>query len=132
MANKPKQKGTTFETACVKMFKVAGIEARRLALGGANDLGDLEVKTDEECYIVECKCYKGFSRGKVEEWRHQACTEAVNYKKAFGIQAWPVLIVSQHGKSNNDSYAHFLSEGEWMQMYLDEFIRMLKEENYAS
>lgn len=43
MANRAKQKGTSFETAVVNWLAIHGIAARRLPLAGNKDQGDIEV-----------------------------------------------------------------------------------------
>lgn len=43
MKGRPKDQGTRLETATVKYFQKSGLEARRLAEQGRNDLGDIEI-----------------------------------------------------------------------------------------
>ncbi len=44
MSNRAKQKGTSWETAIVNWLNERGLRARRLALAGAKDEGDIEVQ----------------------------------------------------------------------------------------
>lgn len=53
--SKQKQQGTNHESWIVTAFKEAGIEARRLPEGGANDEGDIEVTINGERWILEAK-----------------------------------------------------------------------------
>jgi len=56
MVNKPKQQGTAEETWLVNYFTNAGLRARRLAEGGSNDEGDVEVfSTNGERFVLESK-----------------------------------------------------------------------------
>lgn len=129
MVNKPKQIGTKFESAVVKEFKAAGFEARRLALSGAEDKGDVEISIGENSAIViECKAYKSYTRKDVKSWRIQTLKEADNYRKAYKKSVVPLLAVSQYNKSMNDTYVHYYKLGIWYQFYLDEFICLLREE----
>jgi len=55
---RPKDQGTRLETATVKYFLESGLEARRLAEGGRNDLGDIELHGLRQPFpymIIECK-----------------------------------------------------------------------------
>ena len=126
MANKSKAIGTTFESACVKKFTSKGFDARRLALGGSDDRGDVELIVNEKTFCIECKAVKYWARGHIAEWRRQAVTESVNYSKTYNKVATPVLIVKQYGKSLNDAFVHMPRYGGgWSMIYLDEFIKDL-------
>lgn len=129
--NKPKAIGTKFESACVKKFKAAGFQSRRLALAGINDQGDVEIVGGHGVYAVECKCHKSWTRTDVEEWRLQTEREARSYWKerhAVGSRVRPILIVSQYNKSLDNSYVHIQrNNGVWIQMYLDEFVDYIVE-----
>jgi hypothetical protein len=53
--SKQKQQGTNHESWIVAALKAVGIEARRLAEGGANDEGDVEILLNGERWILEAK-----------------------------------------------------------------------------
>ena len=53
--SKQKQQGTNHESWIVAALKAVGIEARRLAEGGANDEGDVEIMLNGERWILEAK-----------------------------------------------------------------------------
>lgn len=53
--SKAKAQGTTHESWIVKAFAAAGITARRLAEGGADDEGDVEAGINGERWILEGK-----------------------------------------------------------------------------
>lgn len=133
MVNKPKQKGTKFETACKNEFqKLPGFESNRIALMGKADRGDVEIRCPQDkIVVVECKCHKSYTRKNINEWRQQALNEAISYAKGdLGQRCKPVLIVSQYGKSLKDSYVHVYKGSthcpKWEQMYFDEFLLWLQ------
>jgi predicted GTPase len=131
--NKSKAKGTAFETKIVNAIKDCGVDAERIALGGANDCGDVVTTMDWLTLVIEAKNYKTFTRKQVDEWRRQATVEAKNYtisrNLGFMNAAQPVLIVSQYGKSFNDSFVHMQEpDGCWMIKYMDEFLNQYVEQ----
>ena len=52
--SKNKQQGTAFETWTRKALNALGIEAKRIAEGGAHDEGDVEAHFGER-WVIECK-----------------------------------------------------------------------------
>ena len=79
--NKPKQQGTALESGLVKYFTDAGLKAKRLAEGGRNDLGDIELWSERAPWgygIVEAKSRANFNV-------HQGLAKA--QKKALGHPA---------------------------------------------
>jgi len=81
MTNRAKRQGTAFETALVAAFNaVPGVDARRLAEGGRNDRGDLEIATiDHPPIVVEAKCAERIS---VHHVVHKAAEKAQNGRRA--------------------------------------------------
>lgn len=53
--SKEKRQGTAWETELVKRAKAAGLDSRRLAEGGSDDEGDLEVIAGDLRVVVEGK-----------------------------------------------------------------------------
>lgn len=86
MANKSKAKGTAAETRVVKYLKDHGFtEAKRIALHGSKDMGDIEIGTG--MHILEIKAGKqagNVSRKLFEEWKQQTCAEEKNQRKEKG------------------------------------------------
>jgi hypothetical protein len=72
MSNPSKQRGTAFETAVVNYLQSRGIDARRVALAGANDGGDVRVSD----WTLEAKARKVYAFG-----------EAVDQAKREGAHA---------------------------------------------
>lgn len=89
MANRAKQKGTSWETAIVNWFKAQGIEARRLPLSGNKDQGDVEVPAWG--LNIEAKNCRAIS---LAQWLAEADAETQN----SGV---PVVVVAKRvGKSD--------------------------------
>lgn len=54
--SKNKKQGTAFETWTRKALNSIGIQARRIAEGGAHDEGDVEAQLDGDTrWVIECK-----------------------------------------------------------------------------
>lgn len=89
MANRAKQKGTSWETAIVNWFKAQGIEARRLPLAGNKDEGDVEVPSWG--IGIEAKNCKALS---LAQWVAEADVETMNADR-------PVVVVAKRvGKTD--------------------------------
>ena len=59
--NPPKKKGTAFESALVAHIEAAGFPARRVALNGARDQGDLHIHDGAgDRWVIEAKNRKGY------------------------------------------------------------------------
>lgn len=123
MVNKPKAKGTRGESKVVKFMQDAGIRARRIALMGGNDGGDVMI-TDSLGFkhVLEVKAGKQtqqVSRKVKQEWLRQTRVEAVNSKVSRGF-----LVIAKHGASTRD-YEVWSENGHdfW---YLDEFADYMK------
>lgn len=97
MANKSKTKGTAAETRVVKYLKDHGFtEAKRIALHGSKDMGDVEVGTG--FHILEVKAGKqagNVNRKLFEEWKAQTLTEQGNQRtdKSMSLIYCYLLIV---------------------------------------
>lgn len=79
--NKSKAKGTTAETRVVKYLASFGIEAKRKALTGSEDQGDIDAKTNIGDVILEVKAGKQTSnpnRSQLKEWMLQTARESRN------------------------------------------------------
>lgn len=80
--SKSKDKGTREETAVVTFLNDHGIRARRMALSGAKDKGDVELL--DFPIIIEVK---NRARVNLNEYVDEANGEAVNAGAAIGV-AW--------------------------------------------
>lgn len=81
MSNPPKQKGTAWETAVVRYLADHGLPARRKALTGNKDEGDIEL-IDVPGIAIEAKNCKGQS---LAQWVDEAVAEAVNAGARVGV-----------------------------------------------
>lgn len=129
MANKNKAKGTAAETRVVKFLKEYGIDAKRKALTGSEDCGDIELLFTNSTYILEVKAGKQTvnpSRAQLEEWIRQTIVEETNCKKSNDyVYGW--LVVARYGRSVKDYDVWWVdtlpatSNRVLNHLYLDEF-----------
>jgi hypothetical protein len=85
---KPKDKGTRFETACVRYLRKRLEDERidRAAMRGNRDAGDIHGLVAHGCKgIVECKDYKSWSRSDLLDWQSQTVTERGNADADFAL-----------------------------------------------
>lgn len=81
MTNPSKQRGTAWESSCVKGLHVAGfVGAERRALAGTNDKGDITGVGGR--YVFECKAARKL---ELAEWLKETETERLNAKAEFGF-----------------------------------------------
>lgn len=101
MTNPSKAKGTSWETAIVEWLKGRGRKARRLALAGMQDQGDVETwsPNGHHVYVVEAKNAR---QVRLTEWWAQAEQEAKNYDAAHEplFPPIPVLWIHRTGKAS--------------------------------
>lgn len=121
MGNRHKAKGTAFETLIKNYLIDKGFkEARRAALEGADDKGDIHgiqqrVTLRQVC--VQCKNQKQF---QLSQWLNDTVEQAERLDKAL-----PALVVKRPGKGEKalgDSY---------VVMRLDDFVDLLDEAQYS-
>ena len=122
MGNRNKAKGTRAETKVRKYLEEHGFTARRQALAGSDDQGDLEVYPPDsmEKLIVEIKAGKQTaapSRSQIEEWCRQAMVEAQN---AYGI---PVLIVVRYNRALKDADVYLPYQRTRTHAFLEEWVK---------
>lgn len=91
MANPPKRKGTAFESAVVAHIEAHGLPARRVALAGSADQGDIihVWDFDGRHHVLECKNRRGYA---IAEAVAQAKREAEN-----AGSMWPVAVLKRNG-----------------------------------
>jgi hypothetical protein len=75
-----KAKGTSFETAVVRWLQERGVDARRIALHGAQDEGDIDAGT----WNLEAKNCRTLTLGA---WVAEADVEAANSGKPVAVVA---------------------------------------------
>lgn len=75
MANPPKQRGTAAESAVVKLAQAHGIPARRVALAGSKDEGDIHLYSGR--VVIEVKSRRAHPTWtQVDKWWHEMEAEA--------------------------------------------------------
>jgi len=122
MSNPSKQKGTRAETKVVRYLLDHGFVARRLALAGSNDPGDIEAYAPDSMdkIIIEVKTGKQTAaprRTQIEEWCKQAVVEGKNSDAYLSV----LIVVRQYRKLEDaDVYEpHAESRTHW---YLDDWV----------
>lgn len=88
--SKAKQKGTSFETAVTNYIIAKGIPAKRKALAGALDEGDVDVGSPPKL-VLECKNCRTYS---FPQWVEESTTEAAN----AGLPC--VVVAKRNGKGD--------------------------------
>lgn len=106
MANPSKAKGTRAETKVVRYLEAHGFTARRQALAGSDDQGDIEAYApgSNSKLIIEVKAGKQTAapnRSQIVEWCRQTKVEATNAK------GFPVLVVVRYRRELKDADVYF-------------------------
>lgn len=97
MSNPSKQKGTRAETKVVRYIMEHGIEAKRKALKGNKDEGDIELP--QLGISLEVKAGKqtaNYNRSQLSEWLDQADVEQKNAHQPC------YLVIARHNRSVSD------------------------------
>lgn len=95
MANASKSKGTACESAVVKLAHALGFpNARRIALSGSSDKGDIDLHGDMSL-IIECKAHKSFSDMDVAKWLVETERERINAGASDAL-----LVLKRPGKGD--------------------------------
>jgi hypothetical protein len=98
VTNKPKAIGTRGESGTVAALKRLGFPlARRLALAGADDTGDIELTPGVVAEVKTGKHAKAASLAQVDLWWLETLTEAAHYARSVGGVGVPVLIWQRAG-----------------------------------
>lgn len=128
MANPSKSKGTRAETNVVKYLESHGFAARRLALAGSADPGDIEAYPPDKKtkVIIEVKAgeqTKAPNRSQIEEWCRQAKVEGDNSDADIAV-----LIVVRHNRALKDAdvYEPERNVPARMHWYFEDWVESLK------
>jgi len=125
MANPSKQKGTRAETRVARYLEDHGFVARRLALAGSSDPGDIEAYAPDSMdkIIIEVKAgvqTKAPSRSQIEEWCRQTVVETENSNAKVGI-----LIVVRYKRDLKDADVYVPYKHSRVHWYLDDWVESL-------
>lgn len=85
MSSKQKKKGTAFESAVVGYLNGPGCKARREALHGSGDQGDVRATFGKVDVTVECKNRKSMSPGWLMDLVDEANRESENAGTSLGV-----------------------------------------------
>lgn len=123
MANPSKQKGTRAETKVVRYLNDHGFVARRQALAGSNDPGDIEAYAPDSMdkIIIEVKAGKQTAaprRNQIEEWCRQAVVEGENSKAKSAV-----LIVVRHYRELKDADVYIPYDKSRVHWFLDDWVK---------
>lgn len=90
MVNRAKAKGTSWESAVVNFFLSLGIPAKRKALTGSLDEGDVDIGSPPKL-VLECKNVRSYN---FPQWVDEASVEAEN----SGLPC--VVVAKRNGKGD--------------------------------
>lgn len=117
MGNKSKAKGTRAESRVVKYLESHGIEARRKALSGSKDEGDIELPKWNICLEVKAgKQTANYSRSQFEEWMRQSREE----EKNSGQRCY--LVIVRYNRKIDDAEV-YLDTNPTLFRYLDDWCK---------
>lgn len=121
MSNPSKQKGTKAETNVVRYLNAHGVTAKRKALTGNQDQGDIDAKTVYGDMVLEVKAGQQTanpSRSQLTEWLRQAKVEGNNAKTNAA------LVIVRYRRQIKDAEVWFETmDGGKVMMYLDEWVK---------
>lgn len=128
MANPSKVKGTRAETKVVRYLEEHGFVARRQALAGSNDPGDIEVYAPDSTdkIIIEVKAgaqTRAPSRTQIKKWCEQATVEAENSGSPYS----GVLVVVRYQRELKDADVYIPYENSRVHWYLDDWVEHLSK-----
>ena len=126
MANPSKQKGTRAETRVVRYLEEHGFVARRLALAGSNDPGDIEAYAPDSTDKIIIEVKGGIQtqaprRSQIEEWCRQAKVEGCNSEAKESVL---VIVRYKRALEDADVYIPYADNREhwffddWVNSYL--------------
>ena len=123
MANLSKAKGTRAETKVVRYLESFGWVARRQALAGSDDQGDIEAYRPDsaEKIIIEVKAgaqTKAPNRSQIEEWCRQTDAETKNANARVGV-----LVVVRYSRALEDADVYIPYGKMRTHWYLEDWVK---------
>lgn len=122
MANLNKKKGTRAESRVVKYLESRDILAKRKALSGSKDEGDIDLPGLGICLEVKTgKQTANYNRTQLDEWLRQTKEEGKNSSQPC------YLVIVRYNRKIEDAEVFYQggSNGAKVFRYLDEFCDML-------
>ena len=106
----------------VKACKRAGFTAKREALGGALDKGDVQLPLSDQLWVIEVKAgeqTRNPSWGQLDAWWAEAVTEAKNVENAqpdpgdddLPVEVIPLLVVRRWGSGKAEDWWAYYDDG---------------------
>lgn len=113
MANRNSARGSLFENATLRYLRAAGKDAERLARTGAEDEGDISVRTVNGLTVLELKATKAMD---ISAALREAELEAGHYAKHRGLTTVPryFAVMKAPGKPIGRAYVVTYLEN-WIQ-----------------
>ena len=123
MANKSKAKGTRAETRVRNYLEKHGFIARRQALAGSEDKGDIEAYAPDSIdkIIIEVKAGNQTlapNRSQINEWCRQTLVETKNANASLGVL---VVVRCNRALIDADVYQPF-ENNKRMHWYLEDWV----------
>lgn len=146
MANRPKQRGTKYESDVARYLRDAlgDDEISRCSLHGSRDEGDIRwVRTPSGARgIMECKSYKRYGAADLAAWREQTMAERGNADADFALLAvhgygtgittdacWmtfgDLMVVSGWVRARDDDEREAMDE-TWVSMRMSELCGLIR------
>lgn len=112
MSQYPQRAGKKYESDLMKLMRGDGWDVERLRLVGAEDEGDLLLRTDFTRYVIEAKREKGFN---LAGWIKEAQVERKNYDehRLNILESGFVVVHYARGKPISQSYVTTTLD-EWL------------------
>lgn len=122
--NKNKAKGTRAESRVVKFLESHGIKAKRKALSGSKDEGDIELPELDICLEVKTgKQTANYNRTQLEEWLRQTKVE----QKNSGQECCLVIVRYRRSLEDAEVWYPMFRKGAAQFYYLDSWCDMIKK-----
>ena len=107
MVNRPRARGTAFETAVVRWLNENGYAAERRALAGSLDKGDIAGVPDWTCEL------KNVKKPAYPQWIREAEAERINAGTRYGVVlAKPHLV----GLGSPDGWVAAMPAPQWLRI----------------
>lgn len=116
MANPSKARGTNYESSLLPLLRKYYPYAERRAQQGALDMGDFNLGTTEQRYILEAKCC---AKQDLPKWIGEAKREAQHYTDSAYRRppAVGVVVAKRRGKTDPAE--------QWVHMTLGDFLHLV-------